>query len=164
MFPNTLQKRSASKAAMKGSFQDLAHQSPSTPQIAPSSRTMAFAPLWKQNCRDLGRLQLRSLCLCQQLLYPAVETRDYEVPLGQRFIEPILKTHSPDDIPLSERFFIGGLNCVRGYRDFDLGPHFKGRSEIRQAVFPLLFSPSNSCKRSSPSWTALSSPTRVVFL
>ncbi len=46
-----------------------------------------------------------------------------------RFIDPIFKTHSPTDIPLSERFFIGGLNTVRGYRDFDLGPHFKGRSQ-----------------------------------
>ncbi len=42
-----------------------------------------------------------------------------------RFIEPILKTKNGEDIPLSERFFIGGLNSVRGYRDFDLGPHFK---------------------------------------
>ena len=42
-----------------------------------------------------------------------------------RFIDPIFKTHSPDDIPLSERFFIGGLNSVRGYKDFDLGSHFK---------------------------------------
>jgi outer membrane protein insertion porin family len=42
-----------------------------------------------------------------------------------RFIEPIWKTDSPTDIPLSERFFIGGLNTVRGYRDFNLGPHFE---------------------------------------
>lgn len=41
-----------------------------------------------------------------------------------RFIEPVFKTHGPEDIPLSERFFIGGLTSVRGYRDFDLGPHF----------------------------------------
>lgn len=43
-----------------------------------------------------------------------------------RFIEPLFKTNNPKDIPLSERFFIGGLNTVRGYRDFDLGPHFQG--------------------------------------
>ncbi len=43
-----------------------------------------------------------------------------------RFIQPLFKTDTPEDIPLSERFFIGGLNSVRGYRDFDLGPHFKG--------------------------------------
>lgn len=43
-----------------------------------------------------------------------------------RFICPVFKTHKSSDIPLSERFFIGGLNTVRGYRDFDLGPHFEG--------------------------------------
>ena len=41
-----------------------------------------------------------------------------------RFIAPLFKTNNPNDIPLSERFFIGGLNSVRGYKDFDLGPHF----------------------------------------
>lgn len=46
-----------------------------------------------------------------------------------RFIDPIFKTHSPKDIPLSERFFIGGLNSVRGYRDFGLGAHFDGEKD-----------------------------------
>lgn len=41
-----------------------------------------------------------------------------------RFIEPLWKTSKPDDIPLSERFFLGGEGSVRGYRAFDLGPHF----------------------------------------
>lgn len=41
-----------------------------------------------------------------------------------RFIQPILKTKHGGDLPLSERFFIGGINSVRGYRDFDLGKHF----------------------------------------
>ncbi len=41
-----------------------------------------------------------------------------------RFIEPVFHTNHANNIPLSERFFIGGLNSVRGYRDFDLGPHF----------------------------------------
>lgn len=43
-----------------------------------------------------------------------------------RFILPLFKTNRSEDIPLSERFFIGGLNSVRGYKDFDLGPHFSG--------------------------------------
>ena len=43
-----------------------------------------------------------------------------------RFIEPVWKTSSAESIPLSERFFLGGQTSVRGYRDFDLGPHFKG--------------------------------------
>jgi len=42
-----------------------------------------------------------------------------------RFIEPLWKTRSPESIPVSERFFLGGENSVRGYRAFDLGPHFK---------------------------------------
>ena len=31
----------------------------------------------------------------------------------------------PEDIPLSELFFLGGENSVRGYKPFILGPHFK---------------------------------------
>ena len=42
-----------------------------------------------------------------------------------RFIEPILSTSKPTDIPVTERFFMGGENSVRGYKSFDLGPHFK---------------------------------------
>jgi outer membrane protein insertion porin family len=41
-----------------------------------------------------------------------------------RFIDPIFKTNNPNEIPISERFFIGGLNSVRGYKDFELGGHF----------------------------------------
>ncbi len=41
-----------------------------------------------------------------------------------RFIEPVLKTHTPNKIPQSERFYLGGVNSIRGYRDFDLGPHY----------------------------------------
>ncbi|WP_138107065.1 outer membrane protein assembly factor BamA [Candidatus Rhabdochlamydia sp. T3358] len=40
------------------------------------------------------------------------------------FIEPVGRTSQPTQIPLGERFFIGGINSVRGYRDFDLGEHF----------------------------------------
>jgi outer membrane protein insertion porin family len=42
-----------------------------------------------------------------------------------RFIEPIFKTHSPEDLPMGERFFLGGENSVRGYQAFSLGPQFK---------------------------------------
>ncbi len=67
-----------------------------------------------------------------------------------RFIEPLWKTNHSTEIPLSERFFIGGLNTVRGYRDFDLGPHFKNGDpkggisatvlsiEYLQEIFPFL--------------------------
>jgi outer membrane protein insertion porin family len=42
-----------------------------------------------------------------------------------RFIQPIWWTSAADDIPLSERFFIGGENSVRGFKAFDMGPHYK---------------------------------------
>lgn len=40
------------------------------------------------------------------------------------FIQPIWWTNASKDIPLSERFFIGGQNSVRGFKDFELGPHY----------------------------------------
>jgi outer membrane protein insertion porin family len=43
-----------------------------------------------------------------------------------RFIQPIpaFGTEDAKDIPVSERFFLGGENSVRGYKAFDLGAHF----------------------------------------
>jgi len=40
------------------------------------------------------------------------------------FIHPLGWSRKPSEIPKSERFFIGGQNSVRGFRDFDLGPHY----------------------------------------
>lgn len=42
-----------------------------------------------------------------------------------RFILPFGWSGSFEKIPLSERFFLGGVASVRGYRDFILGPRFK---------------------------------------
>jgi outer membrane protein insertion porin family len=41
-----------------------------------------------------------------------------------RFLQPIWWSNTPKDIPLGERFFIGGENSVRGFKAFDMGPHF----------------------------------------
>jgi outer membrane protein insertion porin family len=41
-----------------------------------------------------------------------------------RFIQPFWKSSDPNDIPLSERFFLGGENSVRGYKAFSLGPEY----------------------------------------
>lgn len=41
-----------------------------------------------------------------------------------KFIQPVWWTNSPEKIPVSERYFIGGLNSVRGYKDFDIGDHY----------------------------------------
>ncbi|MBP7074452.1 MAG: outer membrane protein assembly factor BamA [Rhabdochlamydiaceae bacterium] len=41
-----------------------------------------------------------------------------------KFIQPIWWTNRRNDIPVSERFFLGGINSVRGIKDFDLGGHY----------------------------------------
>lgn len=43
-----------------------------------------------------------------------------------RYILPVLRSSNFEKIPLSERFFMGGENSVRGYKAFDLGPHVNG--------------------------------------
>lgn len=43
-----------------------------------------------------------------------------------RFIVPFWMTNTFEKIPLSERFFLGGVASVRGYKDFILGPRYKG--------------------------------------
>jgi len=43
-----------------------------------------------------------------------------------RFLFPTGKTNHIDKIPISERFFLGGVSSVRGYKDFILGPTYKG--------------------------------------
>jgi len=47
-----------------------------------------------------------------------------------KFIQPIWWTNKPDDIPLSERFFVGGENSVRGYKPFDIGAHFSNGDPV----------------------------------
>jgi outer membrane protein insertion porin family len=45
-----------------------------------------------------------------------------------KFIQPIGETNA-DDIPLDERFFLGGDNTVRGYQSYRLGPKFCGEDD-----------------------------------
>lgn len=41
-----------------------------------------------------------------------------------RFLYPFGKSNDFAEIPLSERFFLGGVGSVRGYKDFIIGPAF----------------------------------------
>jgi outer membrane protein insertion porin family len=41
-----------------------------------------------------------------------------------KYILPLGQTSTAEKIPLSERFFLGGENSVRGVRPFDIGPHY----------------------------------------
>lgn len=42
-----------------------------------------------------------------------------------RFLQPLWKTHF-NDIPLDERLYLSGDNVMRGYRQYKLGPTFRG--------------------------------------
>jgi outer membrane protein insertion porin family len=49
-----------------------------------------------------------------------------------RFLQPIWKTASAEKISLSERFFLGGENSVRGFKPFNMGPHYKKKSHTKK--------------------------------
>jgi outer membrane protein insertion porin family len=49
-----------------------------------------------------------------------------------RFLQPVLSTSDPNKISLSERFFIGGENSVRGFKPFNMGPHYKKKSHTKK--------------------------------
>ena len=55
-----------------------------------------------------------------------------------RFIQPLWNT-DPDEIPIDERFFLGGDNTIRGYRSYKLGPKFKN-NEPRGGISFQIFS------------------------
>lgn len=57
-----------------------------------------------------------------------------------RFIEPVLKTHAPEDMPMGERFFMGGENSVRGYKPFKLGPEFHKTGDPKGGISSTLLS------------------------
>lgn len=46
-----------------------------------------------------------------------------------RFLYPFGKTDEFEDIPMSERFFLGGVASVRGYKDFIIGPRFEKKHD-----------------------------------
>jgi outer membrane protein insertion porin family len=58
-----------------------------------------------------------------------------------KFIAPVLQSRSANDIFMSERFFLGGENTVRGYKAFHLGPVYPGKDQSPQGgISSTLFS------------------------
>jgi len=56
-----------------------------------------------------------------------------------RFIQPLFNM-GPDDLPIDERFFLGGDNQIRGYRPYRVGPKFGEKDEPRGGISMQLFS------------------------
>lgn len=64
--------------------------------------------------------------LCSNQYFSPLWARGYmKYKADFRFILPYGKTSDFEDIPMSERFFLGGVASVRGYKDFILGPRFR---------------------------------------
>lgn len=51
-----------------------------------------------------------------------------------RFLFPFGKTPSFEEVPVSERFFLGGVNSIRGYRDFAIGPQYTAINSNQDTV------------------------------
>jgi len=49
-----------------------------------------------------------------------------------RFLQPILSTSKPEQISRSERWFIGGESTVRGFKPYNMGPHYKKKSHHKK--------------------------------
>ncbi len=62
------------------------------------------------------------------LYIPSGEWGVFKIRADFNYIIPVLGTKF-NTIPLDERLFLGGINSVRGYKDFSLGPQFPGPAD-----------------------------------
>lgn len=53
----------------------------------------------------------------------------FKARLNLRYIVPVFKLSNADDIPISERFFLGGSSNVRGFKDYQIGPKLADTKE-----------------------------------
>ena len=67
--------------------------------------------------------------------YPIWRKGTLKVRGDFRFVCPF-GPGSPDDVPLSERFFLGGDASVRGYKPFSIGPKFKKENSNKASKAP----------------------------
>lgn len=58
-----------------------------------------------------------------------------------KFILPMFNSNAPYKIPLAERYYLGGETTVRGYKPFDIGPHYmNSNGDPRGGISSSLFS------------------------
>lgn len=94
-----------------------------------------------------GNYQFMKFSYLNTYYYPFSAKNTLKLRGDLQFIKTYGST-SPTDLPLSERFFLGGETTVRGYKPFIIGPKF-GNNEPRGGVSSLLLSEEiqhNICK------------------
>jgi outer membrane protein insertion porin family len=72
-----------------------------------------------------GKFKFLALGYTNTYYFPLFWDATLKLRGNVRFIEPLLGTNS-NQIPLDERFFMGGENELRGYRPYRLGPKLEG--------------------------------------
>ncbi len=79
-----------------------------------------------------GNFQFVKFLYMNSYYFPVTARGTYKVRADLQFIKTYGHTN-PKDLPLSERFFVGGETTVRGYRPYAIGPKF-GNNEPRGGV------------------------------
>ena len=85
-----------------------------------------------------GNFQFMRFAYLNAYYYPLCARGTLKFRGELQFVKPYGRT-SREDVPLSERLFLGGETTVRGYRNFILGPKF-GNNEPKGGLSSLLLS------------------------
>lgn len=64
----------------------------------------------------------------------------FKARADMRYIVPVLKLKSANDVPISERFFLGGDSNVRGFSDYQIGPKLLNTNDPAGGISATLFS------------------------
>lgn len=83
-----------------------------------------------------GNFSFMKFAYLNSYYYPFSKRGTFKARADLQFIHTY-RTTQPDDLPLSERFFLGGETTVRGYKPFVIGPLY-GNLEPRGGVSSIL--------------------------
>ena len=79
-------------------------------------------------CGVFGNFYFLKLQFLNSMYTPLWPKGTLKTKADFRFIEPVLSTNK-DELPMSERFFLGGETTVRGYKPYILGPRRPGKED-----------------------------------
>lgn len=91
---------------------------------SPCMPTRGFRSHLSVECAGLGgHFNFLNLSYINTYYHPVCSRGTLKFRLDAKFIQPVRGTRATD-IPLAERFFLGGEDTVRGYRPYIIGPQF----------------------------------------
>lgn len=118
--PDLIQKQERKGGAVSAVGHTLSYDSTDNP-IKPCR---GFRSNLTVECAGLGgHFNFLSLCYINTYYHPVSKYGTLKFRLDTKFIQPTAHTKATD-IPLAERFYLGGEDTVRGYRPYIIGPQF----------------------------------------